>query len=107
MLKREMGKRLEEVRESRGMTREEVAEKAGISTKFLYEVERGKKGISAQTLLRLAKTLSVSCDYLLVGKETVVKQSFGNDNIKKQFNKRQMELVEEVLELIYEISENK
>ena len=107
MLKREMGKRLEEVRESRGLTREEVAEKAGISTKFLYEVERGKKGISAQTLLRLAKTLSVSCDYLLVGKETAVKQSFGKENIKKQFNKRQMELVEEVLELIYEISENR
>lgn len=72
MLKREMGKRLEEVREGRGLTREEVAEKAGISTKFLYEVERGKKGISAQTLLRLAQILAVSNDYLMKGEETMV-----------------------------------
>lgn len=107
MLKHEMGKRLEKVREGRGMTREEVAEKAGISTKFLYEVERGKKGISAQTLLRLSKTLSVSCDYLLVGEETMVVQSSGNDNNKKQFNRRQKELVEEIVRLIYEINENK
>ena len=107
MLKHEMGKRLEKVRESRGMTREEVAERAGISTKFLYEVERGKKGISAQTVVRLAKTLSVSCDYLLIGEETMVVQSFGNDNNKKQFNRRQKELVEEIVRLIYEINENK
>ena len=107
MLKHEMGKRLEKVRESRGMTREEAAEKAGISTKFLYEVERGKKGISSQTVVRLAKTLSVSCDYLLVGEETMVMESSGNDDNKKQFNRRQKELVEEVVRLIYEISENR
>lgn len=107
MLKHEMGKRLEKVRENRGMTREETAEKAGISTKFLYEVERGKKGISAQTLLKLAQTLSVSTDYLLVGEETMVVQSFRNDNNKKQFNRKQKELVEEIIRLIYEISENK
>ena len=107
MLKHEIGKRLEKVREGRGMTREEVAEKAGISTKFLYEVERGKKGISAQTVVRLAKTLSVSCDYLLIGEEVMVTDSLGNNDIKKQFNKRQKELVDEVVRLIYEISENK
>ena len=101
MLKREMGKRLEEVRESRGLTREEVAEKAGISTKFLYEVERGKKGISAQTLLKLAQTLAVSTDYLLKGeKEAVIW------NEKKRLNTIDAEKarkVEEIVELILEL----
>lgn len=38
-----MGIRIQELRKERNMTREELAEKAEISTKFLYEVEMGKK----------------------------------------------------------------
>ena len=62
-----MGIRIQELRKERNMTREELAEKAEISTKFLYEVEMGKKGISAETLLKIGVALSTSCDYLLTG----------------------------------------
>lgn len=49
-------------------TREAFAEIVGISTKFLYEIETGKKGFSANTLYKIATSLGVSCDYIITGK---------------------------------------
>lgn len=63
----EAGKRIHELRLSKKMSREQFADKAGISDKFLYEIESGRKGISAQNLLRIANALGVSCDYILTG----------------------------------------
>lgn len=56
------GQRIRELREIQNYTRESLAEKVDISVKFLYEIETGKKGFSAETLCRISKALSVSCD---------------------------------------------
>ncbi|WP_095175666.1 MULTISPECIES: helix-turn-helix domain-containing protein [Blautia] len=61
------GSRIRELREKRGYSRELLAEKADISSKFLYEIEVGTKGFSARTLSMLADGLSTSCDYILYG----------------------------------------
>jgi transcriptional regulator with XRE-family HTH domain len=61
------GNRIRELRENRGYTREQLAEIANISTKFLYEIEVGNKGFSAHTLCMLAEGLGISCDYILYG----------------------------------------
>lgn len=44
------GNRIRALRENRGYTREQLAEMADISSKFLYEIEVGNKGFSARTL---------------------------------------------------------
>ena len=101
----EVGKRIKEFREEIKMTREELAEKVGISTKFLYEVENGKKGLSAETLLKISKALSCSCDYILLGKKNenyeIINSVLGN------FNKKQLRYIGEILRLIYEIGKEK
>lgn len=61
------GSRIRELRENRGYTREQLAEIANISPKFLYEIEVGNKGFSAYTLCMLANGLGSSCDYILYG----------------------------------------
>ena len=101
-----MGKRIEMLRECRKLTREEVAEKAGISTKFLYEVERGKKGISAQTVLKLAQVLNTSCDYIMTGDDQTIKSTYDYNNCK-MFTLKQQKIIEKILKLIWELSENK
>ncbi len=63
------GQRIREMREVQSYAREALAEKTGISDKFLYEVETGKKGFSADVLCRLSEALSVSCDYIMLGEE--------------------------------------
>ena len=45
------GNRIRYLREKQHYTREQLAEMADISPKFLYEIESGQKGFSADTLL--------------------------------------------------------
>ena len=94
-----MGIRIQELRKERNMTREELAEKAEISTKFLYEIEIGKKGISAETLLKIAVALSASCDYLLTGEGKNRNGRFDNLSVK------QMKRLEKIVKLIGEFCE--
>lgn len=61
------GQRIRELREMHKYTREALAEKVRISDKFLYEIETGRKGFSAEVLCRLSDALSVSCDYIMMG----------------------------------------
>lgn len=63
----EIGKRIKEKRVNAGLTREKLANLAYISDKFLYDIEVGNKGISAETLHKIAKSLGVSADWLMDG----------------------------------------
>ena len=63
----EAGRRIRSVREKNHFTREYVALKSGISAKFLYEVEHGLKGFSADVLYRISKALNTSSEYILSG----------------------------------------
>ena len=63
----QIGNRIRLVRESQGKTREQVAEVAEISPQFLFDIESGKKGMTSQTIINLAKALHVTTDFLLLG----------------------------------------
>lgn len=98
------GERIRILRELNNYTREAFAEKADISSKFLYEIEMGKKGFSAETLCRIASALSVSCDYIMYGKN---KESLNLDNVVgvlNKFDNTQMGRVLDILSTIYSLS---
>jgi XRE family transcriptional regulator of biofilm formation len=61
-----VGGRIRLVRTKRGWSLEQLAEKAGISKSFLWEVERGSD-IGGERLLRVANALDASLDYLMRG----------------------------------------
>jgi transcriptional regulator with XRE-family HTH domain len=63
----DVGSRIKEKRLALKLTRDRLAYMAKISDKFLYDIELGKKGMSAETLYKLAKALEVSADWLLGG----------------------------------------
>lgn len=62
-----IGFRIRTLREKHGYSREKFSEMANIGAKFLYEIECGKKGMSAFTLYNIANALNVSSDYILTG----------------------------------------
>lgn len=62
-----IGNRIRRQREYLGYTREYLSEKLGVSTNFCRDIEIGAKGMSIQTLHRLADTLLLSTDYILLG----------------------------------------
>jgi len=63
-----IGKRVREAREEKHLSREKLSQLAGISDKFLYDIEVGNKGISAETLFCICEALEISADWLLKGK---------------------------------------
>ena len=57
--------RLRLVRESVGLSRAELAERAGIALSTLYLLEDGLADLKVSTLLKVALALHVTPDYLL------------------------------------------
>ena len=91
------------LRNDRGYTREQLAELADISDKFLYEIETGKKGFSAITLMNLSKALEVSLDYIMTGTGSRKYNSEIAAAIQK-FKPDTLEKVDRILKAAYEIS---
>ncbi len=58
-LRGRIGARLREWRRRRGLTQEQLAERAGLSYKFIGEIERGTGNPTVDTLGRLAQALHV------------------------------------------------
>ena len=64
-----IGKRIRQQREFMGYTREQFAEKIDVTPKFCADIETGVKGMSVPTLCRISKTLRLSTDYILWGRD--------------------------------------
>ena len=64
-LQRIIGKNLRRCRKAQNFTREQLAEKVGISTTFYANLESGNKMMSLVTLQKMAEVLHVSTDSLL------------------------------------------
>ena len=62
-----IGERIKKRRTELGWTQEFICTKVGLSKSFFSELESGKRSVSAENLLNIARTLSVSLDYLMTG----------------------------------------
>lgn len=58
-IKMTFGKRLRELRETKGMSQELLAYEAGLDRTYVSSVERGKRNISLENIERLAIALGV------------------------------------------------
>ncbi|MCD7880007.1 MAG: helix-turn-helix domain-containing protein [Candidatus Gastranaerophilales bacterium] len=59
-LKEKLGARIQEIRKSKKLTQEKLAEKIGLDTPNLSNIERGKRFVSAETLEKIVKALDVT-----------------------------------------------
>jgi len=57
--------RMTEMRLKAGLSREELAEKAGVSIDVIANLEEGKGGINGENVDRVAKALNTNFDYLM------------------------------------------
>ena len=65
-----IGNRIRLIREAQGKTRDKLSEEADISPHFLFEIETGKKSMTSNTIVNLAKALNVTTDFILLGSTT-------------------------------------
>ena len=71
--KKDVGKRLRDIRSQLNLTQEQFAEKLDISTQLYKKMEIGENNISLNTLNKMKDKLNFSTDYLLFGeRDTLV-----------------------------------
>lgn len=63
----EIGKRIKAERKSKNFSQERLAEEINVTPHYIYEIERGLKTMSLETLINLSKALDVTTDYILFG----------------------------------------
>ena len=62
-----LGKRLREIRVSRGLTQEGLAELLGVTPRYLAGIERGERNLTLDSIDSLADQLGVESAALLTG----------------------------------------
>lgn len=67
--------RIRDIRQSRGLTIAQLAEKVGVSTPHMSEVERGKKNLNNHLMERISAALGVAPEDLIASPE---KDVFGS-----------------------------
>lgn len=85
-----IGLKIREERKKLKLSREEFAEIIELSEYYVGQLERGERQMSLPTLVKIAKHLHVSLDYLVFGK-TVPSNSYVHDthNIYKIYDSDQ------------------
>lgn len=61
--KKKIGKKLKELRLSRGLRQNEVADKVGLSRATISNVEVGNRGLSIESLQKFCELYNISIDY--------------------------------------------
>lgn len=69
MMRNIFGQRVRLLRKTQNLTQEELAEKAGLSYKFIGEIERGAANPTLDTIEKIASALGVYAALLLSEKE--------------------------------------
>ncbi len=69
-LLKEMGERIYFRRKALKLTQEELAEKIGVSTQMISNLELGKKAIRPENLINICSVLNISSDYVLSGNKS-------------------------------------
>lgn len=66
----EVGARIKKRRVALKLTRDGLAKLSGYSANFIQEIERGRSGLSSESLRAFSQALNISADSLLFGSET-------------------------------------
>ena len=104
-----MGRRIRQRREVLGMSREDLARRLDVTSKFIADLEYGDKGTSVKNLYRLKQILGLSVDYLMDGDRSDLTDEeprrLLNENIMGSLsvcNVKQLQVMEKIARLYIE-----
>lgn len=94
-----IGKNLRDIRLSKGLTQEYVANKVDVNTSHISNIENSRVKVSLTTLVNICNTLETTVDYVL-NNEYADSDSVLNQNILNELQKCDKEVKERVLKII-------
>lgn len=102
-----IGQRIRDVRKSKNITQDELAEKMDVSVVYLSRVERGSTSINLPRLAQISEILCVSIEYLIAGSVRSSKTYLNKElaEILKNCTPAKQRLVYEIAKMVEE-SEN-
>ena len=65
------------------MTQEQAADLTGLSRPFYACIERGEKGVGADSLLKICTAFQISADYLLTGSMQPTERQYMNKMVSQ------------------------
>jgi transcriptional regulator with XRE-family HTH domain len=83
---RAVGERIRELREKAGLSQQDFARAAGMSSKYAWRVEDGRQNLSLRTMSRIALALSVPMSALLEGIEADPQSLVNREYRRKESN---------------------
>lgn len=96
---KEIGKRIRAEREKYSLSREKFSELVNISPRYLSGIELGRKQMSLDTTVAVAKSLHISMDYLLLGDPVPAGDAEPIIELLRKCSKRELSMAEEVLKI--------
>jgi transcriptional regulator with XRE-family HTH domain len=99
--RKELGKRIREIRKIKGLTQEELGEKANLNYKFVGELERGKVNVSLDSLVRISKALEIYIgDLFRKVEEPILKIAVKEKSPFTKFSSQDLQLIKKALRLL-------
>ena len=65
-IKQSIGDLVREKRTKKGLTQEQLSSEAGVSNRFLQDIEAGEKMASMVTIFKLSKALNITPDKIML-----------------------------------------
>lgn len=104
-----VGKRISLIRKNRGMTQEQLAEKAELSNIYISHIENSRSIPSLETLMKLFSALDVTPDEILLGTKQDMENYLQSDIQKKLIlcTPKERRMVSRFIDLLLEEREEK
>lgn len=96
------GKILKDFRTKNGYTQEVMAEKLGISLKYISRIENGYSGIKTQTLIKYMNILNIAPNIMfkeLITNEDIIKQIEISEKLN-QLSEEKLNFVDNMIDLL-------
>lgn len=94
---KDMGQRILVRRKSLRMTQEALAERLGVSTQMISNLELGKKAIRPENLAKVCEVLELSADFVLTGANTHTEIDAISEKLAK-LTKEELQIVSDMVD---------
>jgi len=96
---KEIGKKIRAEREKYSLSREKFSKLVNISPRYLSGIELGRKQMSLDTTVAVAKSLYISLDYLLLGDPEPEGDAEPIIELLRKCSKRELSMASDVLKI--------
>lgn len=97
----EVGKRLSARRKELGLKQFHVSEEAGLSDKYLSNLERATSIMSIDVMMKLCSTLKITPNYLLLG----TTEKLNSEDVEQRFLQMLGSMNEEQIKMVFSFME--